>query len=68
MKSIESILESLEANAAEFKRRCEAKACSPTLLSDINVALKQGSMMSCDIDMIMAHLLDLKTKLERSNQ
>jgi hypothetical protein len=66
MRAVDSILTGLEANAGEFKRLCEAKACSPNLLEDINKALTQGSKLSCDLDTVMTHLLDLKTRLEKS--
>ena len=66
--NIESILTGLEANAGEFKRLCYAKACSSDLLGDIDKALAQGSLLSVNVDMVMAHLLDLKTRLEKSNE
>jgi hypothetical protein len=68
MKTIKTILGSIEANAEEFKRLCEAKVCAPDLLSDLGKALAQGSLLSADIDTVMSHLLDLKTRLEKSNE
>jgi hypothetical protein len=65
MKTIENILSSLEANATEFRRLCEAKVCSPDLQTRIDLALNQGGLLSHDIDSVMSHLLELKEKLEK---
>jgi hypothetical protein len=64
VRTVEIILKGIEGNAAEFKRLCEAKACSPTLQEDICKALNAGSRLSADIDDVMSLLLDLKTRLE----
>ena len=63
MNNIENILRSLEANAAGLKDLCYVKACSPNLLADLNKALEQGALLSANIDLVMAHLLDLKMRL-----
>jgi hypothetical protein len=60
----QTILRSLEANAAEFKRLCEVKACSPDLEEDLDKALSAGAQLSVHIETVMSHLLDLKTRLE----
>ena len=62
--NIEIILKGIEGNVTEFKRLCEARVCSSELRKDLDRALMQGSILSANIDMIMAHLLELKTKLE----
>lgn len=68
MRTVEIILKGIEGNIAEFKRLCEAKVCSKDLLVDLNKALTQGSVLSADIDKVMTHLLDLKTRLEQNNE
>ncbi len=65
MITVEIVLKSIEANAAEFKRLCEAKACSPDLLKDLDRALTQGAILSGGIDTVVAHLKTLKTRLTK---
>jgi hypothetical protein len=65
MTRVELILKGLEGNAEDFKKRCEAKICSPSLLQDLNTALERGSKLSADIDYVMQHLFGLKNQLER---
>jgi hypothetical protein len=64
VRTVEVILKGIEGNVEEFKRLCEAKACSPTLLEDLDKALTQGSILSADIDKVMTHLRFLKIKME----
>jgi hypothetical protein len=64
VRTVETILRSIEANAEEFKRLCEVKACSPTLLEDLDKALSEGAQLSVNIETVMSLLLDLKTRLE----
>ena len=67
MTRTQTILNSLEANAGEFKRLCEMKICSFDLNDDIDKALGCGAELSVHIDTVMMRLLDLKMRLEENS-
>ncbi len=63
MTRIETILNGLEGNARDFKMSCETKICSANLLENLEVGLNRGRKLDRDITEVLAHLADLKARL-----
>ena len=59
-----TILNSLVDNAGDFKRVCEIKITSETLLDDLDKALEYGLKLQEGIETIMSDLRFLKVKME----